>query len=143
MIAVDTNILVHAHRIESPWHERAFKCLSELSRDRWALPWPCIHEFLAIVTHPRVFDPPTPMVEALKTISSLISVPTVFLLNETNGYWEVLTEMLEVSKVVGPRIHDARIAALCRFYGIEEILTADRDFNRFPGVKASNPLLIS
>ena len=65
MIAVDTNILVYAHREESPWHDAATSALSGLSGE-WAIPWPCVHEFLAIVTHPKIFDPPTPLATAMK-----------------------------------------------------------------------------
>jgi len=54
MIALDTNILVYAHRGESPFHEATDRAVTELaeSGDVWGIPWPCIHEFLAIVTHP-------------------------------------------------------------------------------------------
>ena len=61
MIAVDTNILLYAHRSDSPWHEPADACMATLAESRaaWAIPWRCFHEFLAIATHPRIFDPPT------------------------------------------------------------------------------------
>jgi len=58
VIAIDTNVLVHSHRAESPWHERAVAALRAAATGPWAIPWPCIHEFLAVVTHPRIFDPP-------------------------------------------------------------------------------------
>ncbi len=55
MIAVDTNIIVYAHREDSPWHQAAAARVAELAEGSaaWAVPWPCIAEFLAIVTHPR------------------------------------------------------------------------------------------
>lgn len=141
MIAVDTNILVHAHRAESPWHDAAVACLRELAEGPWGLPWPCVHEFLAIVTHPRVFDPPSPVDDARKTVDGLLEAPTVHLLTEMSGYWPILSELLAASRVVGPRVHDARIAALCRLHAIDELWTADRDFSRFPGLRIRNPLL--
>ena len=57
VIAVDTNVLVYAHREDSPQHDRALECVNRLAEGaaRWAIPWPCIHEFLAVVTHPRIF----------------------------------------------------------------------------------------
>ena len=57
MIAVDTNILVYAHREDSPWHDSAYASVVDLAEGRalWAIPWPCVHEFLAIVTHPRIY----------------------------------------------------------------------------------------
>jgi predicted nucleic acid-binding protein len=56
MIAVDTNILVYAHREDSQWHDPAYARMAELAQDRapWAIPWPCLHEFLAIATRPRI-----------------------------------------------------------------------------------------
>jgi toxin-antitoxin system PIN domain toxin len=141
MIAVDTNILVHAHRAESPWHEAAAAGLRELAQEPWALPWPCIHEFMAIVTHPKIFDPPSPLADARRAADLWLAAPTVKLLSEAEGYWETLSGLLKTSGVVGPRIHDARIAALCIQHGVDEIWTADRDFSRFPGIKTRNPLL--
>ena len=127
MIAVDTNILVYAHRADSEWHDRAAIRLRELAEGRapWAIPWPCIHEFLAIVTHPRIYNPPTPVAVALDQVDAWLESPSLVLLMEAGGYWGVLREILETGRVVGPRIHDARIAALCRVHGVRELWTAD------------------
>ena len=140
MIAVDTNILVHAHREESPWHEAAIACLAGLGSRRWALPWPCIHEFLAIVTHARIFDPPSPPARALAAAGGWLESPTLSLLSELDGYWDVLSDLVHGSRVSGPRIHDARIAALCLQHGVDELWTVDRDFSRFARLKTRNPL---
>jgi hypothetical protein len=61
-------------------------------------------------------------------------------LSETAGYWQVLARIVERAKITGPRIHDARVAALCIHHGVRELLTADRDFSRFGELKARNPL---
>ena len=140
MIAVDTNILVYANREDSPWHDKAKQKLTEISLSLWCIPWPCIHELVAIITHPRIFNPPTPTEMALQTVDGLMSSSTLRLLSEINGYWQVLREVVQLSHVVGPRIHDARIAALCLQHGVKTIWTADRDFSRFGGLKAVNPL---
>jgi toxin-antitoxin system PIN domain toxin len=142
VIAVDTNILVYAHRADSEWHDRAAIRLRELAEGRapWAIPWPCIHEFLAIVTHPRIYNPPTPVAVALDQVDAWLESPSLVLLMEAGGYWGVLREILETGRVVGPRIHDARIAALCRVHGVRELWTADRDFSRFPSLFSRNPL---
>ncbi|HNH64386.1 MAG TPA: type II toxin-antitoxin system VapC family toxin, partial [Thauera aminoaromatica] len=57
MIALDTNILVYAHRTDSPFHERARSAVETLASGvrEWAIPWPCAHEFFAVETHPRIF----------------------------------------------------------------------------------------
>ena len=143
MIAVDTNILVYVHREDSPWHEHAYARLSALAEGRaaWAIPWPCLHEFLAIVTHPQIYNPPSPLERALAQVEAWLEAPGLVLLAETGNYWPELRATLTAGRLAGPQVHDARIAALCSLHGIEELWTADRDFGRFPGLKVSNPLL--
>ncbi len=142
MIAVDTNILVYAHRRDSQWHEPAAACVRELAEgaDSWAVPWPCLHEFLAIVTHDRIFSPPSPLSRALDQITAWLESPTLVLLAESPGYWEVLARLVAQSRITGPRVHDGRIAALCIHHGVRELLSADRDFTRFGALKTRNPL---
>ena len=62
MIAFDTNVLVYAHRRDSVFHERAKACVRTHTKGpaAWAISWPCLHEFLAVVTNPRIFAVPTP-----------------------------------------------------------------------------------
>lgn len=141
MIAVDTNILLYAHRAESPWHDAARGRVRELSRTAWAIPWPCVHEFLAIATHPRVFDPPSSLADARRAVEGWLGSPRLSLLSETPGYWQTLDTLLRAGQVVGPRVHDARIAALCVEHGVSELWTADRDFSRFSALRTRNPLV--
>jgi hypothetical protein len=143
VIAVDTNILVYAHREDSPWHDAARGRLAELAEGRaaWAIPWPCLHEFLAIVTHPRIYNPPSPLDIAQAQVEAWLEAPSLVLLAETPGYWPELRATLKASRVEGPAVHDARIAALCRLHGVRELWTADRDFSRFPGPRIINPLV--
>lgn len=144
MIAVDTNILVYAHREESPWHAKVEICLRNLAEGRgvWAIPWPCLLEFLAIVTHPRVYLPPTPLALALDQVDAWLEAPTVLLLTETEDFWPVLRSLLVAGKIGGPMMHDARVAALCLVHEVTELWTADRDFGRFPGLICRNVLLV-
>ena len=143
MIAVDTNILVYAHREDSPWHEQAHSAVRRLAEGRgaWALPWPCLHEFLAIVTHPRIYDPPTPLEIALEQVAAWLEAPNLVVLSERDGYWDQLREIAVRARLSGAMIHDARVAALCLFHGVERLWSADRDFSRFPGLKVVNPLI--
>lgn len=142
MIAVDTNLLVYAHREDASLHEEAFGRLKDLAegRSQWAIPWPCVHEFLAIVTHPRIFDPPSPLDAALEQAEAWLESPSLVLLGEAEGYWAGLRGLLENGRIAGPRVHDARIAALCLTHGVRELWSADRDFSRFPELRARNPL---
>lgn len=141
MRAVDTNVLVYAEIISSPFHRRAREVLSELAEGTqpWAIPWPCVYEFLRIVTHPRVYQPPVPIALARADLSALLGSPSLVLLAETDRHAEVLDQVLAESGASGNLVHDAHIAALCREHGVAEILTADADFHRFAGLKAVNP----
>lgn len=143
MIAVDTNILVYAHREDSEWHQVADQRLVELAEGRvaWAIPWPCIHEFLAIVTHPKIFAPPTPLARALDQVDAWFESPSLVLLAESQVHWERLRSLLLAGKVAGPRVHDARIAALCVQHGVRQLWSADRDFSRFRELTVVNPLV--
>ena len=142
MIATDSNILVYAHRADSPWHDRARAQLEVLARGRvsWGLPWPCIHEFLAIVSHPRIYEPASTIVQAIDQVDAWLESPVAVLLGETGEHWKTLVDLLQRGRAAGPLVHDARVAAICSAHGVTELWTADRDFSRFPGLVVRNPL---
>jgi toxin-antitoxin system PIN domain toxin len=143
VIAVDTNILVYAHRKDSQWHEAARLRVGGLAEGKgtWAIPWPCLHEFFGIVTHPRIFAAPTPTEAAWDQIDAWLEAPGLALLAETPDYWPTLRSLLRSGRVQGPQVHDARIAALCLHHGVARLWTADRDFSRFPELEVANPLI--
>jgi len=142
VIAFDTNILVYAHRKDSGFHARAAACLRSWAEGTapWAIPWPCIHEFLAIVTNPRIFKTPSPIAAALAQVEAWRQSPTLRLLAEDDAYWPVLNGLLTSSRVLGAKVHDARIAALALCHGVGELLSADRDFSRMAPLVVRNPL---
>jgi len=142
MIAVDTNILVYAHREDATWHDAAHARLKALAEgpSPWAIAWPCIHEFLAIVTHPRIFAPPTPLARAIEQVEAWLESPSLALLGEAEGYWSRLRSTLEGGRVAGPAVHDARVAAICLQHGVRELWSADRDFAKFRELRVVNPL---
>jgi toxin-antitoxin system PIN domain toxin len=143
MIAVDTNILVYSVRQDSLWHEAALACVRRLAEApaAWAIPWPCVHEYLAVVTHPKIYRPPTPPADAVLQVDYWMESPSLRLIGEGPGYWDHLKSLLAAGKAVGPLVHDARVGAICRASGVSEIWTADRDYSRFPGVIVRNPLV--
>lgn len=143
MIAVDTNVLVHAHRRDSEWHQPAREAVEVLAEGAgaWAIPWPCLYEFYAIVTHPKIHNPPSKPAEAIEQIEAWLDSPSLVLLAESGPYRSELLTLLRTSQPRGPKVHDARIAALCLHAGVRELLSADRDFSRFPRLVTRNPLL--
>jgi toxin-antitoxin system PIN domain toxin len=143
MIALDTNLLVYAHRKDSAFHAQAKAVIESLRHQPapWGIPWPCLHEFLAIATHPGIYKPPSTLAEALGFADALLACPQLELLAESPGYFEKLRDLATAAKLRGPRIHDARIAALCLHHGVNELWSADRDFSLFPQLKVLNPLV--
>jgi toxin-antitoxin system PIN domain toxin len=142
MIAVDTNVLVAAHRRDAVGHDAAAAAVRALAEglSAWAIPAPCLHEFLAVVTHPKIFDPPTRMNDALAQVDAWLGSPSLAVMSESDRHWTSLGTMLRQSKAIGARVHDARIAAICADHGVTTVLSADRDFGKFPGIRVQNPL---
>ena len=143
MIAIDTNILVYAHRRDLPQHAPALQAIQRLVADgrSWAVPWPCIHEFLAVVTNPRIFKTPTSTRTAISVASELGAQPHARLLGESQRHLDILDRLCLSAAVIGSKVHDARIAAICIGQGVSELWTADRDFSYFPELKTRNPLV--
>jgi toxin-antitoxin system PIN domain toxin len=137
MIAVDTNVLIHAHREESPRHEHAVARLRELAegRSRWGIPSVVLAEFLRIITHPRVFDPPHTLAEATEALRRVLASPSVMVLNPEDGFAELLCEAVLEADAGGNLVFDAQVVALCRQHGVSRLLTQDRDFDRFSGLE--------
>jgi uncharacterized protein len=143
VIAVDSNILVFAHRLDSPWHDAARECVRKLAEgaSAWLIPWPCVHEFISAATHPRVFTPPSPIEVAVRQIEFWMESPSLVLGGESTGHWQTLRDLALRAKLAGPVVHDARVAAICLDHAVDALWTADRDFSRFPALRTVNPLL--
>lgn len=136
MRALDTNVLVYAEVRTTEHHDTALRVLREHAEGGrpWALPWPCAYEFLRVVTHPSVFDPPVPIDRALGDLERILESPGLHLLSETRRHRHVMAELVRDTEVTGNLLHDAHVAALCLEHGVREIVTGDRDLWRFPGL---------
>lgn len=141
MQALDTNILIYAEVESSRHHAPALEILKGLAEGTppWAIPWPCVYEFLRVATHPRVFHPPLPLEIALEDLRLVLASPSLVLLAESARHASVLDQTIRQAAATGNLIHDAHIVALCLEHGVSELITADRDFSRFSGLKIVNP----
>jgi uncharacterized protein len=143
LIALDSNLLVYAHRGEAERYHEAYALVQGLAEGRapWAIPFPCIHEFLRNVTETRIYAKPSSLDEALAQVAFWTEAPTVRLLGEGTHHLDLLADVAREGRVRGAAIHDARIAAICLEHGVRELWTADRDFSRFPSLRTRNPLV--
>ncbi len=142
MIAIDTNVLVYAHRREATEHDQAFELLRGLVEGSvpWAIPWPCIYEFFSVVTNPRIWKATASTADqAWQQVAGWIGAPSLRLLVEPEGFPSILAGFVQRARVRGPVVHDARIAAICVAHGVERLLTRDRDFSLFPELDLENP----
>ncbi len=140
LIAIDTNVLVYAFDARDVRHEEARTLVGNLARGGrpWGVPWPCLAEFLKVVTGP-VFDRPASVPAAFGFLDLLLGSPSLRRLLPTEDTPRVLRDVLEESGVRGRDIFDAHIFALCLEHGVRELLTADKGFRRFRGLKVTNP----
>jgi toxin-antitoxin system PIN domain toxin len=140
LIAVDTNVLVYAHREELAKHPAARARLISLAEGdaSWAIPVFCLGEFVRVITHPRLFDPPHSVAEACRALERVLASPSLRLLLPGDRYWPLLAEALRQADARGNLAFDAQIAALCREAGASALLTEDRDFARFPGLRVEH-----
>ncbi len=144
MIAVDTNVLVYAHRREVREHGRALEMVGAMAAgsDPWAIPWPCVYEFFSVVTNPRIWKAAASTPEqAWRQISAWFHAPGLRLIGETEDFGGLLAGLLQRARVRGPVVHDARVAAICVAHGVEKLVTRDRDFSLFPELSVENPFV--
>jgi toxin-antitoxin system PIN domain toxin len=141
LIAVDTNILIYSVRDESPYYRQALTLMTSFAenRDPWAIPWPCVYEFLRVVTHPKLYRPPHTTEDALERIERLRESPSLIMLGDGPGHLRHMTKTFRESAATGNLVYDGHIAALCLEHGVSEFYTMDRDFSRFPGLRVVYP----
>jgi len=140
MVLPDVNILVHAFREDSPRHTELRPWLESLvfSDSSFGMSELVLSGFLRVVTHTRVFNPPTPLDDALAFIEALRELPNCAVLAPGPRHWAIFTRLCRESDASGNLIPDAYLAALAIESGSEWV-TTDRDFARFPGLRWTVP----
>jgi len=142
VIGLDANILVYAHRPDYRLHANAKELIRHMAESlfQWAIPWPCVHEFYAVVTNARIHEQPTSPQDAWAQIDAWRSSPTLTLLGEAHNHAARLRELTVSAHVTAGQVHDARVAAICLDQGVTELVTMDRDFSRFPQLRTRSLL---
>lgn len=141
MILIDVNVLVYAHREDSPDHPRYHEWLENvLSADAaYGIADLVLSGFVRVVTHPRIFSSPTPTKRAIAFAETVRSQPNCVPVAPGPRHWEIFCRLCEQASARGNLIPDAYLAALAIESGSEWIST-DRDYSRFPGLRWRTPL---
>ncbi|MET0852748.1 MAG: type II toxin-antitoxin system VapC family toxin [Candidatus Rokuibacteriota bacterium] len=141
MVLLDVNVLVYAHRRDSRRHRDYLGWLQDLiESDRaYGVSDLVLSGFLRLVTHPRVFRPPSAMADALAFARQLREQPNCTPITPGPRHWDIFFRLCEAADVKGNLVPDAFLAALAIESGSEWI-TADRDYHRFPGLRVRHPL---
>lgn len=140
MILPDVNVLVHAYREDAPRHAPVRAWLEELvhSDRAFGLSDFVLSGFLRVVTHRRIFAPPTPLEGALEFAEALRSQPNCIVLAPGDRHWSIFTRLCREGDARGNLVPDAYLAALAIESG-SELVTTDRDFARFEDLDWRTP----
>lgn len=140
LIAIDTNVLIYAFDTDADRHGEAKALVARLAQGMrpWALPWPCVLEFLSTATEGRL-PLRSALASAWEFLELVFASPSLRRLLPTDDTVVVLRDVLMDSGVRGRHVHDAHIFALCLEHGVRELLTADKGFRRFRGLKVTDP----
>jgi predicted nucleic acid-binding protein len=142
VIAIDTNLLVYAHRSGLAEHRAAKRAIQKASEDArgWGIPFPCIAEFWSVVTHPESAGGGSPPFKAQAFLRALVLEAGAKVWTSSDGCWERVTKLAVDLGVRGPRIFDLQIALTAFDNGATEIWTHDRGSLTVAGIALRDPL---
>lgn len=143
MIAVDTNLLVYAHRSGTPEHKAAIKSLEKAFSHPggWGIAFPSIAEFWCVVTHPKCTGRPSRPEEAADFISTIITDGNGQIFLPSHGFAERVMPQAKAFKIIGARFFDLQIGLIAIENGAHTLWTHDTNFLKIPGLKIIDPLI--
>lgn len=141
MRLLDVNVLINAHRQEADRHKDHRVYVESLVNgdEAYAVSDVVINGFVRIVTNQRAWRPSTPVEEALRFAALVRNQPHAVVISPGDRFWGIFTRICRQANVTSKLMTDAYLAALAMEHGCE-LITADRDFARFPGLRWRHPL---
>lgn len=142
MIAVDTNLLVYAHRRGTPEHRAAKSAIERAATDGrgWGIALQTVAEFWSVVTHAAAAGGPSSALQAASFLSNLREDAGMSIWTPGLGFDERLMQLASDLEVAGPRVFDLQIALTAFEHGAAELWTHDRAFVKVPGLRLVYPL---
>ena len=137
----DVNVLVHAFRPDAEQHEEFRTWLEQqvAGPEAFGVSELVLSGFIRVVTHPSVFDPPSGLADCLLATQQIRDHPNCVSLRPGGRHWGIFSDLCRVTGSVGNAVADAYRAALAIEHGCE-LMTTDRGFGRFPGLRWRHPL---
>jgi uncharacterized protein len=145
MTLIDANLLVYAYVVELPQHKAARAWLEGFLNGESSqvfLSWATVIAFIRITTNRKVFKNALDLKTATSVVRQWFQESKIRVLNPTELHWEIFAKQLQQSKATGNLVSDAHLAALCFEHNCT-LMTTDRDFGRFLGLKFVDPLVLS
>jgi toxin-antitoxin system PIN domain toxin len=141
MLLPDVNILVYAHREDAPDHVCYRQWLEDVvnSDEAYGTADMVLAGFLRVVTHPRVFNPPSTLEAAMAFADVVRMQPNCVMIAPGARHWDIFARLCRSAGARGNLVPDAYLAALAIESGSEWV-TTDRDYSRFPGLRWRHPL---
>jgi toxin-antitoxin system PIN domain toxin len=141
MMLIDVNVLVYAHRQDAPGHSAYLRWWGDCagSDQAFGMSDIVLSGFVRVITHPRIFSPPTPLESALRFVSEIKARPNYVEVKPGPRHWEIFVRLCRIANARGNLVPDAYLAALAIESGSEWI-TTDRGYGRFPGLRWWHPL---
>ena len=138
---IDVNILIYAYDINFKYHTEIKNWFEEklTSDEPIYLCWQSISGFLRITTNSRLFPIPMSGEKSRAKVNEWLERPNVSIMVQTAKHWSIFEKLLTETRIVGPKVMDAHLAALAMEHGVN-LVTTDRDFAAFKGLKILNPL---
>jgi len=140
MVLLDVNVVVNAMRSDALRHVPVNKYVEALRKapEPFGVCDLVLSGALRVLTHPRVFNPPTPAAQAKAYVVALRATPNAVIIAPGDRHWEIFTNLLQQSRVIGNLVSEAWYAALAIEHGCEWV-TDDADFARFEGLRSRRP----
>ncbi len=141
MDLLDVNVLVNAYRRDAPRHREFFQYVESLlaGPEPFAVPAVVFSGFFRVVSHPRIFNPPSKFSDALVFAEQLRGQPHCLAVTPGERHWAIFIDLCKQGAAAGSLISDAFLAAMAIEIGAE-LITDDRGFGRWPRLHWRRPI---